>query len=380
MEVIFFISAAVIFYAYIGYPLLLILFSRNQQQNANTDNKPTEDDCPEITVVLAAYNGEQRIRARLDNLLATDYPQEKLHIILVSDGSTDNTVAVARAYDYPRLSVMAQEQNLGKAAAINLAMAQVSTPLVAFADLRQDFAADALTQMCRHFDDPAIGAVTGNLMIEQNQNDGASTDPGLYWKYEKAIRHAEGQINSVVGVTGAIYMIRSQLFTPLQQHTILDDVFTPMCIVKAGKRVVMANDALAFDSSSHSVKEEFGRKVRTLAGNYQLMKIIPWINNPFKNPIFWQWFSHKVCRLLVPFALILLFASCIVLQEMVFTLLLALQLVFYACAYYGYKKLVRGKNAGIFNVPATFTILNIAAFIALFKHLFSTPEKLWKKR
>ena len=276
--------------------------------------------------------------------------------------------------------MIAQEQNLGKAAALNLAMAQVSTPLVAFADLRQDFAPDALTQMCRHFTDEAIGAVTGNLMIEQNQNDGASKDPGLYWKYEKAIRHAEGQINSVVGATGAIYMIRSHLFTPLKPHTILDDVYTPMCIVKAGKRVVMANKALAFDSSSHSVKEEFGRKVRTLAGNYQLMKIIPWVNNPFKNPIFWQWFSHKVCRLLVPFALILLFVSCLLLQEMIFSLLLALQLGFYACAYYGYKKLVQGKNAGIFNVPATFAILNIAAFIALFKHLFSTPEKLWKKR
>ncbi|WP_281560874.1 glycosyltransferase family 2 protein [Thalassomonas sp. RHCl1] len=379
MEVIFFISAAVIFYAYIGYPLLLMLLSR-KLDDSEEQGAMAPEDFPEVTVVLAAYNGEHRITARLDNLLATRYPQEKLHIIMVSDGSTDNTVAVARAYDFERLRVIEQEQNQGKAAAINQAMAQVTTPLVAFADLRQDFAPDALEQMCQHFNDKAVGAVTGNLMIEQNQDDGASKDPGLYWKYEKAIRHAEGQINSVVGVTGAIYMIRSQLFTPLQQHTILDDVFTPMCIVKAGKRVVMANKALAFDSSSHSVKEEFGRKVRTLAGNYQLMKILPWLNNPFKNPIFWQWFSHKVCRLLVPFALILLFATCIALQEMIFNLLLALQLGFYACAYYGYKKLVQGKNAGIFNVPATFAILNIAAFIALFKHLFSTPEKLWKKR
>ncbi|WDE05015.1 glycosyltransferase family 2 protein [Thalassomonas viridans] len=379
MEVIFFISAAVIFYAYIGYPLLLMFFCR-KLDNSRENRVMAAEDFPEVTLVLAAYNGEHRIRDRLDNLLATDYPQEKLHIIVVSDGSTDNTVAVARAYDFPRLKVMALENNQGKAAALNLAMEQVSTPLVAFADLRQNFAPDALGEMCRHFIDDSIGAVTGNLMIEQNQDDGASKDPGLYWKYEKAIRHAEGQLNSVVGVTGAIYMIRSQLFTPLQQHTILDDVYTPMCIVRAGKRVVMANEALAFDSSSHSVKEEFGRKVRTLAGNYQLMKIIPWINNPFKNPIFWQWFSHKVCRLLVPFALILLFASCIALQEMFFNLLLALQLGFYACAYYGYKKLVQGKSAGIFNVPATFTILNIAAFIALFKHLFSTPEKLWKKR
>ena len=345
MEVIFFISAAIIFYAYIGYPLVLMFLCRKLAEPAHESRELDVSEFPEVTVVLAAYNGAQRIRARLDNLLATDYPLEKLHIIMVSDGSTDNTVAVARDYDFPRLSVLEQQTNQGKAAALNLAMAQVKTPLVAFADLRQDFAADALVQMCRHFGDETIGAVTGNLMIEQNQSDGASKDPGLYWKYEKAIRHAEGQLNSVVGVTGAIYMIRSHLFTPLQQHTILDDVYTPMCIVKAGKRVVMANKALAFDSSSHSVKEEFGRKVRTLAGNYQLMKLIPWINNPFKNPIFWQWFSHKVCRLLVPFALILLFAACMVLQEMIFSLLLALQLAFYACAYYGYKKLVRGKNA-----------------------------------
>ena len=216
-------------------------------------------------------------------------------------------------------------------------------------------------------------------MIEQNQNDGASQDPGLYWKYEKAIRYAEGKIASVVGVTGAIYMIRTHLFQPLQAHTILDDVFTPMCIVKAGKRVIMANKAIAYDSSSHSVQEEFRRKVRTLAGNYQLMAILPWLNNPFQNPLFWQWFSHKVCRLVVPFALILLFISCLILPALFFDVLLLLQIAFYTGAYYGYKKLTQGKNAGLFNVPATFTILNIAAFIALFKHIFSTPEKLWKK-
>jgi len=211
------------------------------------------------------------------------------------------------------------------------------------------------------------------------QADGASSDPGLYWKYEKFIRFSESKINSVVGVTGAIYMMRTALFKALPANTILDDVYTPMCIIKQNKRVVMANKAFAFDYSSHSVSEEFNRKVRTLAGNYQLMKLLPWINSPSSNPIFWQWFSHKVCRLVVPFALIILVFSTYLITGLFYNILFVAQICFYLLAGLGYIKMKKGLNAGLLSLPATFTILNMSAFWALFKFLFSSPEALWKK-
>jgi biofilm PGA synthesis N-glycosyltransferase PgaC len=377
VESLFIISIVLIFYTYIGYPLILAII--HKLKSASTVIFQGDGTHEELTVVMAMYNAQERISTRLANILQTKYPLEKLHLIVVSDGSTDDCYELAKAFYYPRLTVLNQENNQGKAQALNLAMQHVKTPLVAFADVRQNFDENTLNELASQFSHSDIGAVTGNLMIEQNQELGASDDPGLYWKYEKFIRLNEGLINSVVGVTGAIYMMRSSLFQPLPPSTILDDVFTPMTVVKQGKRVVMAKDAYAFDYSSHSINEEFNRKVRTLAGNYQLMKLLPWLNNPIYNPIFLQWFSHKVCRLIIPFALIAIFSSSLLLDGLFFQLCFIAQFIFYTLAGVGYLKMSKGQSAGILSLPATFTILNIAAFIALFKYFLFSPKKLWKK-
>lgn len=377
METFFITSATLIIYTYIGYPLILAIIHKLKPVNdAIYQNNAAH---AELTIVMAMYNAQNRISARLANILLTKYPLEKLHIIIVSDGSTDDCYELAKAFDYPRLTVLNQENNQGKSQALNLAMQHIKTPLVAFADVRQDFDENTLNELANQFRNADVGAVTGNLMIEQNQEQGASNDPGLYWKYEKFIRLTEGRINSVVGVTGAIYMMRSSLFQPLPPSTILDDVFTPMSVVKQGKRVVMANGAYAFDYSSHSISEEFNRKVRTLAGNYQLMKLLPWLNNPMTNPIFWQWFSHKVCRLIIPFALVAVFISSLLLNGLFFQLCFVTQFIFYTLAGVGYLKMSKGQSAGILSLPTTFTILNVAAFIALFKYFLFSPEKLWQK-
>jgi cellulose synthase/poly-beta-1,6-N-acetylglucosamine synthase-like glycosyltransferase len=379
MEYVFFISAALIIYTYAGYPLLLTVWKKQEPNSLNASIFDIKQ-LPEITVVLTVFNGENKIMGRLDNILESNYPIEKLNIIVVSDGSTDNTVQCLEAFSFPRLTVLVQTTNQGKSSALNLALTEVQTPLVAFADLRQRYDVNALLEMVHHFTNSDIGAVTGNLMIEQNQDEGATKDPGLYWQYEKFIRKVEGDIFSVVGMTGAISMIRTELYRPMQPQTILDDLHTPMCIVKAGKRVVMASNALAFDYSSHSIAEEFNRKVRTLAGNYQIMSILPWLNNPFKNPIFWQWFSHKVCRLMVPFALIATFFSSIFLDGPFFIVCFILQLALFLCALLGYNKMRKGEKAGVFSFPTTFVILNVAAFLACFKYFYLTPEQLWIKR
>lgn len=377
MEILFIISAAIITYTYIGYPLLLTLFSKKRHSLGVQHQSNVA--FPELTVVIAMYNAQERIIDRLSNLIDTDYPLEKLHIIIVSDGSTDSCSQLARSFDYSRLTVIDQKENQGKSMALNMAIPHVKSPLVAFADVRQNFNRRTLPELALKLADNNVGAVTGNLIIEQNQNLGASNDPGLYWKYEKFIRATEGNINSVVGVTGAIYMMKTALHQKLPADTILDDVYTPMSVVKQGKRVVMASKALAYDYSSHSIDEEFHRKVRTLAGNYQLMALLPWLNSPLKNPIFWQWFSHKVCRLIIPFALILVFFTSFLLDSPIYTLSFYLQIAFYILATIGYLKMRKGLDAGLFSLPATFTILNLAALIAFFKYCFLSPKKLWKK-
>ena len=152
MDIIFFVSAAIIFYAYLGYPLLLSVLSAQKKESIPVS--PTdfeEEQLPEVTVVMAVYNGENRIISRLDNLIATSFPLDKLHIIVVSDGSTDNTVSITKSFAFERLTVIEQQNNQGKSVAINIALSKVTTPLVAFADLRQDFEQDALLEMSRFF-------------------------------------------------------------------------------------------------------------------------------------------------------------------------------------------------------------------------------------
>ena len=334
MVTLFWVSAFVVLYVYVGYPLLLALWARLAGRRRAQSPGSRSTWTPPVTVVIAARNEGRRLAARLENLFASDYPRDRMQVIVASDGSTDDTCRVVEAFG-SRVECLDLAAS-GKAAALNAAVARAAHPVIVFADARQRFAADAIRRLVNRLADPDIGAVSGELVIKSDEStigDGI----GAYWRYEKWLRRCEAVVGSTIGVTGAIYAMRRELWTPLPADAILDDVMTPMRVVLEGHRVVFEERARAYDVASPDPETEMRRKVRTLAGNFQLLARQPRLLVPGLNPVWIQFMSHKVGRLVVPYALVALFVSSAFLarQALVYGVALIGQAVFYALAAYG---------------------------------------------
>jgi len=370
MAIFFWGMAAAIVYVYAGYPALLRVWARLRARPIRPAARGGR--VPGISIVIAARNEGARLPARIRNLLDLDYPSRLRQIIVASDGSTDDTLeqlaAFGDAVDVVRLPAG------GKASALNAAIARARHEVIVFADARQVFAPDALRQLTAPFEDPAVGAVTGELLLdceselfsnrrgEADRRRGDAAQPGgvaierrgradrrrrvtstiaegvgVYWRYEKELRRLESAIWSTLGATGAIYAMRRALWRPLPPDTILDDVLAPMRVVLAGYRVVFNEAARAFDCAAVDADAESRRKVRTLAGNYQILRLEPRLLLPWRNPVWWQYLSHKVGRLLVPYAWLAAFAANLVLADHSrwYQLLLAAQVAFLLLAGYG---------------------------------------------
>ena len=339
MATLFWISVLGVAYVYIGYPALLVLWARLRP-------RPVSRGEPRfgVSVVIAARNEGPRLAARIDNLVGLDYPARRRQIIVVSDGSTDDTLDVLARYR-GLVDVVAVPRG-GKALALNAGVARAKFDIVVFADARQVFAREALRELVAPFGDRAVGAVTGELLLDaespcrrtgrdrrtaerrmgtrpgsdrredQRRRTLRSTvadGVGLYWKYEKQLRRLESSVASTLGATGAIYAIRRTLYRPLPADTILDDVLTPMRVVLAGYRVVFAERARAFDRAANDADAEARRKIRTLAGNYQILALEPRLLLPWRNPVWLQYLSHKLGRLAVPYAMLAIFFASLVL-------------------------------------------------------------------
>lgn len=355
MEVLFWMSLGFIVYVYAGYPVLLDVWARlvGRRRHRTPDGRTTPSagpaeprDLPYVSVVIAARNEAPRLPGRIENVLQSAYPRDRLQIIVASDGSTDETGhALASCSGSVELLHLPPQ---GKAGALNAAVARARHPILVFADARQRFAPDAIRHLVSHFDDPSIGAVSGELLLDcetpQAPPDGAAGAPstigdgiGAYWRYEKWLRRREAIVGSTLGVTGAIYAMRRQLWEPLPADTILDDVHAPMRAVLRGYRVTFDDRAQAYDRAAGDAAAELRRKVRTLAGNYQLLAREPRLLLPGVNPVWVQFVSHKICRLLVPYALmgLLIASAALAGTSLFYGAALAAQAAFYGLAAYG---------------------------------------------
>ncbi|MBI4474033.1 MAG: glycosyltransferase family 2 protein [Acidobacteria bacterium] len=331
MEALFWLSFVFIAYVYAGYPLLLTLLRRTY---AHPVKKAYYD--PTVSLIIAAHNERGRIERKLGNCFELDYPKHKLQIIVSLDGPTDGTEFVVWKYAAQGVQMVHSKEHQGKAAALNNALRHATGEIVVFADVRQMFARSAVRELVANFADDSVGAVTGELLLMDDSRREAKSDVGIYWRYEKVIRSLESGIHSVLGATGAIYAIRRDLYCDIPADTLLDDVLIPMRIVLGGKRCVFDTDAKAYDEAACCPEAEYGRKVRTLAGNYQLLTQLPRLLMPVANPVFFQFVSHKAGRLLVPYALIALFVSNLFLLHGFYLATLAGQVAWYLFALGGY--------------------------------------------
>ncbi|HEV8703090.1 MAG TPA: glycosyltransferase family 2 protein [Candidatus Polarisedimenticolia bacterium] len=374
--VIFWASLMLLVYAYLGYPALIGAWALLRP-------RPTVRGAilPTVTIVVVAHNEAERIEARIENLRSLDYPRGSLGILIVSDGSTDGTAERARAGSPGGMQVIAFAARRGKPAVLNEIVLRLRGDIVVLADARQRFDPGALRALVAPFADREVGAVSGDLVLT---GDGGRTAVGqgvsAYRRYESFVRLCESRVGSTVGATGAICAIRRTLFSPLPQDTILDDVLIPMRIARRGYRVLFEPAARAFDRAPGTAREEFGRKARTLAGNFQLLFREKWLLNPLGNPLWLQAVSHKGLRLLGPALLLAAFASNLFLVSRPgYGLTLLAQVTFYTGALLGGLLRGSGRVLALFSLPYTFCLANGAALAGAFRFLASRQRVTWDK-
>jgi poly-beta-1,6-N-acetyl-D-glucosamine synthase len=373
LEIIFWASAAVVGYTFAGYPLLLALAGRLWRRPRQLAPVQTS-----VSIVLAVHNEEKYLDRRLEELTtmlrSAEVPGE---VIVVSDGSTDASVEVARQFAGRGVHVFALPSNQGKAAALSHALAEARGAIVVFADARQRWADDALVRLLENFADPQVGAVSGDLVLECAP--GVMAGVGLYWRYEKWLRRAESRLGSQVGVTGAISAVRRELLpAAIPAGTVLDDIYWPLCVAMRGYSVVHDERAQAFDRLPDQPRDEFRRKVRTLAGNYQLMLLLPASLLPWCNPVWLAWLSRKLLRLAVPWALLAMLSASAALESPLYVSLFAAQVAGYGLATLGLVPAL-GRRVRLLSAGASFLVLCTAAWLAFWVWITGQAGKSWCK-
>ena len=375
---LFWTSAILLAYVYFGYPLLAAV--RAKFTTLPRRRAPIE---PFVSIVVIANNEEDRIGARIKNLLALDYPPTRREIVIASDGSTDSTVARARLYERSGVSVRSFATRRGKSAVLNMVVPGLRGDVVLFADARQQFDSGTVRALVENFADPVVGAVSGELVITTTDRTAAAgRGSAFYWRYEKFIRSTEGRADSTVGATGAIYAIRRELFEPIPDDTILDDVLIPLRIVRRGYRVLFEPRARAYDSASATAQHEFVRKARTIAGTFQLFSRELWLFNPRRNRLWLETMSHKALRLALPLLhATLLLASAVLAPagSWFYQEAFAAQVIFYAAAIVGYTQGCNPRRSFLVTVPCAICLLSWATVVGFVRFLTSRQQVTWER-
>ncbi|HEY7209442.1 MAG TPA: glycosyltransferase family 2 protein [Bryobacteraceae bacterium] len=367
--IVFLASVAFVLYVLIGYPAALALWAKRFPRPIRKEFRPQK-----ISVLIPVRNGARWIEAKLISLLASDYPAELIEILVVSDGSTDETNALVTNFPDARVRLLALAPG-GKAAAVTRALAEVTSELVVLTDVRQAFDRQAIRRMIACFAEPSVGVVTGELIIREGSTQ-EEFNTGLYWKYEKWIRRNLNRIDAMLGATGSIYAVRREAIGPIPAEILLDDVYVPFVAAARGFRIYFEDEAKAYDLPT-SLHSEFRRKVRTQAGVYQIIRYFPWLLWP-GNRRFIHFFSHKFGRLILPFALIAIFASSFGLPDPWRWIAFAAQACWYGAALLDVL-VPEGFVLKRITAPVrAFTVLVAAAFCAL-AVFFLPAQTLWKE-
>lgn len=380
---IFILSLFILFYNYIGYGLLLWVMVRIKRMLVHTAPAPAPPYEPDVTLVVAAYNEEGIITAKIENTLALDYPAHKKRLLFITDGSTDATPQIISRY--PELQLLHTDKRAGKTAALNRAMEQVQTPYVIFCDANTLLNAAAIRNIVKHYADETVGGVAGEKKVISDDSSGAAATEGIYWKYESYLKKLDAELYSVVGAAGELFSIRTGLFQPVEEEVILDDFVISLRINLKGYRIAYAPDAYAMETPSDNIAEEHKRKIRISAGGFQSIVMLRALLNFFRFPVVsFQYISHRVLRwTLSPLSLLLLLVTNIMLViypgGWAFYAFLLIQVMGYAAAFIGYSLAERNIKISIFYIPFYFLFMNIAVYQGFYRYLTNTQSAAWEK-
>ena len=384
MIIAFWVSIFLVFYTFFGYGILLYVLVKLRIIIRGKRTIPDNGgNWPSVTLIVAAYNEEDFIIEKIKNTLELRYPVDKVTFVFVTDGSTDQTPdLIAR---YPQIKLMHKPGRSGKIAAVHRAKLEVTTEVAIFTEANTFLNKDALTNICRHYADPSVGAVSGEKRVSIEEVADATAGEGFYWKYESKLKTWDSELYSVVGAAGELFSVRTNLYEPVTPDTILDDFMISMLIAKKGYRIVYEPMAYATEGGSESIKEELKRKIRIAAGGIQSIVRLGSLLNPFGQFVLsFQYISHRVLRWTVtPFLMMLAFIlnAFIVLHGggLIYAVLMACQVFFYGASFLGLIFERRQIKVKIFFIPYYFCMMNYAVVAGIGRYLKGSQSAVWEK-
>ena len=384
MIITFWVAMFLVFYTFFGYGILLYFIVKLKRLLSRSKRKTYPyTELPDCTLIVAAYNEEAFIEEKIHNTLLLDYPEAKLQLVFVTDGSTDNTPDLVA--QYPQIKLLHRAERSGKISAVHRAIEEVTTELIVFTDANTFLNKDALTLLCRHYADPKVGAVAGEKRVMIEAEADATAGEGFYWKYESKLKTWDSELHTVVGAAGELFSIRRNLYEPVPPNSVLDDFMISMRIAEKGFVIVYEPEAYAMETSSANIHEELKRKIRIAAGGIQSVLWLKSLLNPFKFPVLsFQYISHRVLRWTI--TPILMIAVLIMNIQLVFSgapyfysLLLIAQVVFYFAAYLGKVMESRKIRVKALFIPYYFCIMNYAILAGLIRFCFGEQSVIWEK-
>lgn len=381
LYVLFWLCSFIVFYTFFGYGIIIWIAVKIKERRCPPETFPVKEEFPDVTLLIAAYNEEDIIADKMRNCLSLNYPKDKLHIVWVTDGSTDSTPELLSAY--PENTVLHTPERSGKTEALNRAMKYVDTPFVVMTDANTILNADSIYLIIRKFDNPKVGCVAGEKKVLSIGDNAAATE-GLYWKYESFLKDLDDRLNSAMGAAGELIAIRRELWNDIPAGTLGDDMFISMGVIRKGYKIAYCKEAYAMESPSADITQERKRKVRLAGCAVQNVITLRDLMNPFKYGLSaFQFVSHRVLRwVLTPSCLILLLLSNFLMvflgAPIFYHIVLLLQLLFYLAALAG-MILDKSEKAGILRVPYYFLFTNFTTFAGVGYLVRNKGNAAWEK-
>ena len=371
LKIAFWICAFLVFYTYLGYGMLLCLLVRLKRivrGKAERKALPTDEaELPEVTFMICAYNEQDVVDMKMENTLQLDYPHDKLHIMWVTDGSTDQTNE--RLARYADVEVVFSPERRGKTAALNHGISMVRSEITMMTDANTIVNREAVREIVRCFQDPQVACVAGEKRVmARHEGQAAAEGEGLYWKYESALKRMDSELYSAMGAAGELNAIRTRFYEPMPETALLDDFVMSMRMVDQGYKIAYTSDAYAMEYGSADLTEESKRKRRIAAGGLQSVWWLRQMMNPFRRPIVaFQFVSHRVLRWsITPIALLALIPLNVMLVMMkagtIYTVIWILQLLFYLAAFVSWLLEKQGRKNKLLYVPYYFLFMNLNVF------------------
>lgn len=379
LELLFWLSVGLLAFTYAGYGV--VIWGVNKIIKPERVISETEEELPDVAILIAAYNEEDFIAAKICNTMQLDYPSSKLHIYVISDGSTDRTNAIIGTFE--NVTLLYEPARKGKTAAINRAMNFVNQPITVFTDANVMLNKLALAKMVTHYTDPETGGVSGEKRVIDEGVDSASSTEGLYWKYESFLKKEDARMSTLVGAAGELFSIRTNLYEALPENTLLDDFMISMGIILKNYRIAYEPDAYATELPSLNIAEEYKRKVRIGAGGIQSLIRLPQLLNPFKFGLLtFQYFFHRFMRW--TFAPVLIVTAYVlnmmlVTEGIIYAVLFELQTIFHIASFVGWYCERKKIKVKLFFVAYYFNFMHFCIVAGWFKYLKGGQNAAWDK-